>query len=715
MQLFPIKDFAGLLSCFFFCFLTSLFSGVASGSKKSQFGKLQKATRIASPPVASKLSLLTPQNFQLLPLESRYNYLKHLRSTYLAIIKDFQNWEGRFQRRRLQRKGADHGPEFPSHLYSLLDSPLFSRYWSLPLAWAGARGNPSWRAKGKVCFYAGYASEYIINNKGNITCKRPTEENSSDYKNSWDGEIYCGPGQILCNPLLFGLGNNGNGRGGKGYCVRPGRHSFDNCQKLYYKDPGYPARRIAEFLMKQAESSNDNRDPLLELVTNIGDFCENIKKASRRFSVAKRNCIQFSKRTRKLTEEIDSILAKEEDSSSDGSATASSIGTSSSPTSSPPLYPLNSCRGLPRWVFRSSQFNTHNLANNFKPDFSCASCLFEHLRRTNNPELRKTDAPEALASPSMMILLSIVAKYCPGPDGQKAASGPNPQRVFQMLERFGSCPKSILPPRKNNQSQEIFSSLVLKMTQGKKMTQDQKSIEGAFKEEYGISPKQMQKVFCPDDNNLQENSHSVMTAIDTLPVVVEEDINRRRSALQKCLKFAKEEKQSAKNSCKLAQEKTKPKNTYDTYDYNTVFKNQRELKPSFFSLEGGACLSLLGILETKSNETKNTIIFSALSSHGRYVSKDYYTTNRNSVKEDTEKRNSLLGQFLKWALGVKDGEGNDNNSYSYQPIRHGTTLSKPPAGGTAEIFYHPLQCHGEILGDKEKNPKSQERLPAARQ
>ncbi len=126
---------------------------------------------------------------------------------------------------------------------------------------------------GDRCLYAGWPSTYqehpgfgrpyCVPSNGSGQGIGPNEE---PFR-TWNGELKCSAGQILCNPAIFGMGSHGNG-----YCTNRGRRAFRNCQDQYYSDRGFPARAIVEQLIANPQTGYQN---ISEMQTFIDDYCGN--------------------------------------------------------------------------------------------------------------------------------------------------------------------------------------------------------------------------------------------------------------------------------------------------------------------------------------------------------------------------------------------------------------------------------------------------------
>jgi hypothetical protein len=124
---------------------------------------------------------------------------------------------------------------------------------------------------GDRCLYAGWPSTYqehpgfgrpyCVPSNGSGVGIGPGEE---PFR-TWNGEQKCSPGQILCNPAIFGMGSHSNG-----YCTNRGRRAFRNCQDQYYSDRGFPARAIVNQLIENPQMGYQN---ISEMQTFIDEYC----------------------------------------------------------------------------------------------------------------------------------------------------------------------------------------------------------------------------------------------------------------------------------------------------------------------------------------------------------------------------------------------------------------------------------------------------------
>lgn len=145
--------------------------------------------------------------------------------------------------------------------------------WSvlLPEAVAGTPGGS--------CIYAGHVSRYNAQGR----CTRPT----AIMQRNWtiatpDGKtvsqkLCSSPGQILCNPLVFGFGQYNAGSGSySGMCVSSVETATADCETKYQQLPNYKAQHIANQLVASNLGTEFNT-----MTGQVEEYCKGLASEHR--------------------------------------------------------------------------------------------------------------------------------------------------------------------------------------------------------------------------------------------------------------------------------------------------------------------------------------------------------------------------------------------------------------------------------------------------
>lgn len=189
------------------------------------------ATTAAAGP-AAKMTLLDYSEFRRLADADRQSYLEDLR---------------RFARDSEASGGFAMSPERPG-LWRLL--------------WAQAEAQP-----GQPCIYAGYVSRFNSDDK--CTPVKPTQTWTLKLPSGQtvSQKLCSGPGQTLCNPMLYGFGRADGGSYG-GICTTSTRNPTADCESKYRALPDYPASAVTAQLLANGLEKDFN-----QWSKSVSDYC----------------------------------------------------------------------------------------------------------------------------------------------------------------------------------------------------------------------------------------------------------------------------------------------------------------------------------------------------------------------------------------------------------------------------------------------------------
>ena len=124
--------------------------------------------------------------------------------------------------------------------------------------------HPAYAAAGDSCIYAGYISQRTAQN----ICEVPVAYTQKTWTYSVGGrtmtqKLCTNSGQVLCNPLLYGFGNDGSG-----LCTSSKSRPTADCEAKYQAIPNYKASHVADQLVSNKMSADFDSH-----ARNLNSYC----------------------------------------------------------------------------------------------------------------------------------------------------------------------------------------------------------------------------------------------------------------------------------------------------------------------------------------------------------------------------------------------------------------------------------------------------------
>lgn len=155
-----------------------------------------------------------------------------------------------------------------------------------------ATEKPLTRELGGPCSYAGYLSELVkpaVASKLEVVCKPPRDRRVPGIADR------CGESDILCNPMVFGLG-----RSGLGFCTSPGPYATHNCDRQYKREPNFKPRDIA----RQILANPHLKEKFFVYQEQMSDYC-------RRAEFDSKSCKTLVVRVSRIAQEFKNVTPEE--------------------------------------------------------------------------------------------------------------------------------------------------------------------------------------------------------------------------------------------------------------------------------------------------------------------------------------------------------------------------------------------------------------------
>ncbi len=216
----------------------------AKYKKIKRIRKLQKRKRLRAR-TQFKIAKLKVWQLKLLPKKDQYKYLMLLRKALIKMEK---------AQIRKEHRSRYSDNSFLNFLNRVLATDAHANEWGF-------------RSPGNTCLYNGWPGEYQMRDGWTRPyCVRKEAQNWEELRTTYGEQVSCSEGEMLCNPLLFGLGS-----GGTGYCAPLGQRGFKSCQDQYIGDTdngGYKAEDIAKLLVEKGRY-----EEMVEFNQSVATYC----------------------------------------------------------------------------------------------------------------------------------------------------------------------------------------------------------------------------------------------------------------------------------------------------------------------------------------------------------------------------------------------------------------------------------------------------------